>query len=109
MARRTSVQEYLKAINLLKNSGLSLKQIAAEVGVDYDVVSNINKGHQMIVHDLYNGTYPINGKPLSVKSEDILMDFLDGMTITELRYKYDKSTYQIKYALKINGIDLNKK
>lgn len=56
---RITEDEYLQIIDLLKNTHLSMREIARETGKNRDTIWNINNGKQQIVRALYNGTFPI--------------------------------------------------
>ena len=68
-SNRTEVYLYLKIIDLLKDTMLSLNQIAETLGVSKDTVQRVNKGQQVAVKNLYDdfpirkqkqGSYRIN-------------------------------------------------
>lgn len=68
-SNRTEVYLYLKIIELLKDTMLSMNKIAETLGVSKDTVQRVNKGQQVAVKNLYDdfpirkqkqGSYRIN-------------------------------------------------
>lgn len=56
---RITKEEYLQIINLLKNTNYTMSKIAEYMHRNQDTIHKINKGHQKIVRDLYDGPFPI--------------------------------------------------
>ena len=68
-SNRTEVDLYLKIIELLKDTMLSMNKIAETLGISKDTVQRVNRGQQAAVKNLYNdfpirkqkqGSYRIN-------------------------------------------------
>ena len=57
-SNRTEVYLYLKIIELLKDTMLSMNKIAETLGVSKDTVQRVNKGQQVAVKNLYDD-FPI--------------------------------------------------
>lgn len=106
---KTKWEDYLKMKDLLINTNTPLKTIARFTGVRPELISNIY--HRKVLVDEYkNIEFPIRefkiDKLKKESAKDILKEYNDGVTLSEIAKKYNVSDGVIRNLLLDNNIEI---